>query len=290
MYMRNRKYIFNEDIFNIIDNSEKAYWIGFLMADGWVTKTGRLGLSLKDGEMIYKFRLFLGNENIPIKDTNNCAGIVNQKRLEISSVKLVKDLSKYGMIPNKTYRTQILNIPEKYLSHFIRGYFDGDGCLYHDQNFYHNEMVIASCSLNILEQIEKTLQKFDIIRQYSYITIINKCGYFRIRNKKELIAFCQFIYKNSTIHLKRKYEKYKLIQKNARYKKKKHGKSKYFGVFPRSNESMQKKRTNKKYTSVIRIRGEQKWLGSFYTEIEAAKKYNEEAIKANFPKEKINKI
>lgn len=286
-----RKYFFDENLFEIIDTNEKAYWLGFLMADGWISN-GSLNLSLKDGEMIYKFRTFIGNEDIPIKDEANCVGKINQKLIQISSVKLINSLEKYGLIPNKTHRTQILNVPEKYLSHFIRGYFDGDGCLYHSKDFQHNEMTIASCSFNILKQIETILINNSILTNKNYICTNknNKCGYLRIRNKKEIITFCKFIYKNSTIRLERKYIKYKLIKKNSKYKKKKNGKSKYFGVFPRSKEVMIKNRTNKKYTVSITLNGKSKWLGAFYSEIEAAQKYNEEAIKANFPKEKLNKL
>lgn len=53
-----RKYTFNEEIFDIIDNEEKAYWLGFLAADGYVDKQlSKFGieLSIKDHDYSKEF-------------------------------------------------------------------------------------------------------------------------------------------------------------------------------------------------------------------------------------------
>jgi len=56
------KYKINDSVFSVIDNNEKAYWIGFLAADGYVDyKTNRIGLKLKLGDIkhLEKFKTFL---------------------------------------------------------------------------------------------------------------------------------------------------------------------------------------------------------------------------------------
>ncbi len=54
-----RKYSVNDDYFSIIDTEEKAYWLGFIFADGYISnKNGkRVGITLKssDRDHIIKF-------------------------------------------------------------------------------------------------------------------------------------------------------------------------------------------------------------------------------------------
>lgn len=37
---KNKKYTCDSTFFNVIDTEEKAYWLGFLMADGFITIIG----------------------------------------------------------------------------------------------------------------------------------------------------------------------------------------------------------------------------------------------------------
>lgn len=273
---------FNENIFENIDNQEKAYWLGFLMADGYVTKN-RLGISLKDGEMIYKFRSFLGNDQIPIVDRPNCKGVINQKCINIYSPKLIGDVKKYGLIENKVFRTQILNIPENYIKDFIRGYFDGDGCLYKRETEINPEITISSCSQYILLQIQTILQKNNIIRNNkNYISKSKNCSNFRIRNTKEAMKFLDFIYQNSTIYLPRKYIKYINIKNTIQFPKRKNKTSKYLGV--------SYVKLKHKFVAAIGLNGKQKYLGTFKLEQDAAEAYNNAAKENSFPDCFMNKI
>lgn len=65
------KYTFNENIFSIIDNEEKAYWLGFLYADGYLTDQGLFGCALqeKDKAHLNKFLTFLG---MPEEEQEEC--------------------------------------------------------------------------------------------------------------------------------------------------------------------------------------------------------------------------
>ncbi len=72
IYVDRRKYKLNESFFEIIDSEEKAYWLGFLMADGSVRAgqsqdgTGhwniRLSLATADKERIERFIEAIGGQ------------------------------------------------------------------------------------------------------------------------------------------------------------------------------------------------------------------------------------
>lgn len=125
----NRTLAVNTHIFEDIDTAEKAYWFGFLLADGWTTDTGQLGLKLamKDILHLKKFRAFIQAEHEikKAKDGKSC-------RLVIQSVDLVWPLKEKGIVPRKS---KIVAFPKwmrcDLIRHFIRGVFDGDGWICH---------------------------------------------------------------------------------------------------------------------------------------------------------------
>ena len=51
--------------------------------------------------------------------------------LNFNSMSIRKEIEKYGIINNKTFKLKSLphNLPEEFLIDYIRGYFDGDGCI-----------------------------------------------------------------------------------------------------------------------------------------------------------------
>lgn len=124
-----KKYNVNSNYFNIIDTSEKAYWLGFLYADGYNSTTYiQLGISSIDINHLRKYRKSL-NSTHPISNKKND----NTVNITISDKQITKDLTKLGCINNKTYKGKFPNynqIPQIYMRDFIRGFFDGDGCIH----------------------------------------------------------------------------------------------------------------------------------------------------------------
>ena len=118
------------NVFEEINTEEKAYWLGFLYADGNVSKDdNRISLCIKDLEHMEKFAKFIG------KDIRIKTKIVKNKPYFLvffRSEKMKNDLINKGCIPQKSL---ILKFPEKEILPenlqipFIRGYFDGDGCI-----------------------------------------------------------------------------------------------------------------------------------------------------------------
>lgn len=127
--MRNSKRPFkNRYIFDKIDTEEKAYWLGFLYADGSVgSKEDKIELSLAacDYNHIQKFKDFIGLDNkISYRKKQNAY------RYSFRDKTFKEVLIKQGCVPKKslilTFPT-IDQVPVELIRHFIRGYFDGDG-------------------------------------------------------------------------------------------------------------------------------------------------------------------
>lgn len=125
-----KKYGYNENYFEKIDTEDKAYWLGFIAADGSIGETCGLEISLshKDIKHLYKFADNIGAE----KDIVKTRKIKQYEvcRLFINNKKIISDLSKYGIIQNKGFNLDFPNfLSDNMIKHYLRGYFDGDGSI-----------------------------------------------------------------------------------------------------------------------------------------------------------------
>ena len=197
------KYRINQTYFENIDTQEKAYWLGFLYADGYIkiTPSGgctcvRLKLAIKDISHLEKFKHSLESTHpIEIYETKNpyC-------QISIGSKKMVNDLINQGCTKNKGYKIRFPNIKEELKSHFIRGYFDGDGSVcYRGGNRYRFTMTSNN---HFIMDIIKYLGYGNISRD----SVNEKLSNFYIDTNSN--NFGKFIYNNSMIHLERKYQIY----------------------------------------------------------------------------------
>lgn len=120
-------YKLNDNIFKVIDSEQKAYWLGFLFADGCITKSKCLKLWLKqeDWEHIELFKAFLESNHPVVIDSKRKAIGIN-----ISSRVLCDSLVDVGCALKKTLNLEMPNLSKELLNHFIRGFFDGDGSVY----------------------------------------------------------------------------------------------------------------------------------------------------------------
>ena len=209
---RNRKYHFDLNFFEKIDTEEKAYWFGFLCADGYVARRGVVQIELKESDKIHleKFRDTLGDKNIAIKYN------VKTKSYGISlcSVKMADDLTKLGCIQKKslklTFPTEDM-VPSNLIHHFMRGYFDGDGCIYISKTQKSNMFSVLGTKdfLNGFEQhllagIGRDKPNKRIHRkEWAEDTEMISYG-----GNNQLKRIYNFLYKNSTIYLERKKDKF----------------------------------------------------------------------------------
>jgi len=114
----------DERYFQNIDTEDKAYWLGFLTADGCVTTRNRImmHLALQDYEHLVKFQKTLQAEQIVSKTARSCT-------LIICSADMAADLAQHGVLPNKTLSTKPASISPDLERHYWRGAIDGDGCI-----------------------------------------------------------------------------------------------------------------------------------------------------------------
>ena len=137
-----KRYAVNQNYFKEINTSNKAYWLGFLYADGCILsdinrRTGgsvlEICLNADDVNILERFKISLSS-NSPIKEK-----IINDKykavRLNICNTNICKDLVRLGCTSRKSLTLKFPTeeqVPQYLIPHFIRGYFDGDGNVYVD--------------------------------------------------------------------------------------------------------------------------------------------------------------
>ena len=135
IYDINRKHTVDETYFSDIDTEQKAYWLGLLWADGHISKTAprcsgpnRLRITQKEQEtaLLEKFLEDLSS-NYELKSNISQYGTISSQ-LDINSRPLCQSLERLGFA-KKDQRCHIPKIPANLNRHFVRGYFDGDGCL-----------------------------------------------------------------------------------------------------------------------------------------------------------------
>lgn len=127
-----RKYKINDN-YNF-ESHNGAYILGFLAADGYLPAgrgaKNRIALSLarKDEEILYRIKEELGYTG-PIYQYTSQGFPASS--LTFNSKKIRKAVENYGIVNNKTFKLKELpkNLPDKYMIDYIRGYFDGDGCI-----------------------------------------------------------------------------------------------------------------------------------------------------------------
>lgn len=213
---RKRKYPLNDDYFNKIDTEDKAYFLGLLYADGCnYSKRNLITISLQDRDIdiLQKFNKYL-KHNKPLrfvaKRTKNH---VNQYRLDLVSKTMCESLISLGCIPNKTLILKFPTyhqVPKHLFHHFLRGMWDGDGCIsihMKKQKYLDISACLAGC-----------IPFCKSLKIYIKENLNIHCGY-RLNKRKTSVQctvsgnqqtkrFLRWLYKNATVYLDRKYNKY----------------------------------------------------------------------------------
>lgn len=210
---------FDEHFFDKIDTEEKAYFLGYLFADGCILQdrhyTIRLNLHEKDRAILERFKELI-RSTAPLYRFNT----LNQFCLQVTSKHAWHRLKQLGCVPRKTL---ILKYPRHLLPelerHFIRGYFDGDGTVgIYQQNSIRNgkklqhPKVAASLlgTKNFCAGVAKTLKRDLNMVPTIYQTSegngrIAKLG---VGGPQLTLQFLGYLYEGATIYLERKFQKY----------------------------------------------------------------------------------
>ena len=228
-YSSNNLKTYDESFFEKIDTEAKAYWLGFIYADGCVVrnhskdKEGRqlkkyslsIELAEKDKEHLIKFAkaicLNFEESMLYSRERKICYDHLDEERsykmntFRVCSKKIVEDLIKLGCVQNKSLILKFPSeeqVPKKLWMHFIRGYFDGDGSIYNDGKNNLRFGIVGT--EDFLNEIEKFfVEVFD----WYTPTKRSKTGKARvlikgIKTKRK--EFMETFYKNAELFLERK--------------------------------------------------------------------------------------
>jgi hypothetical protein len=216
----NRKYFVDEEYFSIIDTEDKAYWLGFLYADGYVLEKNNTliaGLTLKDLDHIEKFKYDIKSTHL-IKN----AKTKNNYQFNIYNNNFTKHLVNQGCIPKKSFKIEFPKLKDTLENHFIRGYFDGDGSVSATDKTL--QLTICCASEKFLfdlvqkMKINANLKRYKIYKRKDGLLIyVNSSG-------EDILNIRKYLYKNSTTFLTRKKEVFDYIDSNILEIKKRIGK------------------------------------------------------------------
>lgn len=208
----------NKNFFKIW-TPDMAYILGFFAADGYITHNRRganfWNIQITDKKLLEDIKDIVESEhkiNIRLEKGKE----KTLYRLQIGSKDMCDDLRKLGMNERKTKSLSTPNIPDQYFSDFVRGYFDGDGCvalgyIHKDRKtqYLNIQTVFTSCSGDFLRTIKLRLEYLGINRG-----VLSKCkgNYYRlVYSVSGSLKLYDFMYnKQSKLFLDRK----KLIYDN----------------------------------------------------------------------------
>jgi hypothetical protein len=212
-----RKYKLNENFFESIDSEQKAYFLGFLFADGYVNeKINMVDLTIhhKDKEILHEFVKNIYPEGRPLMVVKK-----DYLRLVINSSKLVADLVKWGCFQAKTFKLKFPLIPERFQRDFIRGYFDGDGSICVGKDGTLNLSVVGT--INFLNGMKEILMKKCILNDTAYDDRHpekqNNIRALRFGGNIVINRIYHYMYDNSTIYLLRKRKIFLSVLENKDY-------------------------------------------------------------------------
>lgn len=217
------------DYFEKIDTSEKAYWLGFLYADGYiyerknknsgVSRHLELGLSKADVVHIHKFRYCIGsNKKIALKPVRYKGKVYESSKLAIYGKDFINHLINKGVVPRKslilTYPDRSI-LPEQFDNAFIRGYFDGDGCVYgnHKDYSYNVNFVGTKAFLTRINEILNLEMGMNMVT----LELKGRAYILHFGGYENLVKLYEYMYKNSTVSLDRKRKHFHNIINTKKY-------------------------------------------------------------------------
>lgn len=213
-----RRYKINTRIFQFIDTPEKAYWLGFLYADGHLkTDATLIKLLLKedDKEVLEKFSKFIygfikiESEQKALRSDPNI--VKTYLRVCVTSKEMHSDLTNVGCMPQKTFkiRMPLKHVKKELMPHFIRGFLDGDGCICLSSesrpvvDFTSNKMFCEDLKDYLEAELNIKFNKIHLSGAHQMTARLQLTGFNAIKR------LLDYIYKDvSDLCMKRKQEKY----------------------------------------------------------------------------------
>lgn len=209
---RSPKIKVKKDYFKKINTSDKAYFLGFIMADGYMYKRTdtlyRFGIKVKstDDNIIKKFCNYINYplDKITYRDQERNGNISKVVEIQINDQDFCNYLINLGVVPKKSGK-EIMPNCNGYEIDFIRGFIDGDGWVYrHLCATGQDRFVIGCCStsLEILNSIKTYIKEsLDIDMHISEQKGVYKC---ENASKYKVFKLLNRIYYDNCLSLDRK--------------------------------------------------------------------------------------
>ena len=200
----------NESFFEKLDTPEKAYWLGWVASDGNINETsGTICVTLheRDVDVLVLLNKLIGSD----KPVLSYKSHKNRKTITINSRKIINDIKKLGVHPNKT-KTVFMpeGMNDDLFKCYLRGYFEGDGCIHIGKDTV--EFTIVGQSHTIFQQFKERIQQITGIEcslvskktpNNSYILVL------RIHGIRRSLMLLTWLYSdNLHLRLERKYQKF----------------------------------------------------------------------------------
>lgn len=211
---RIRKFNIDPHFFSDINTRDKAYILGILHSDGSITKRGnQVRIKLCDLDLLETINRKIYINRPTYSGGQDKPSYKKNATIVISHPQIYEDVQKHGCCLNKTYNLEFPNtIPNELMGDYLRGFFDGDGCIYVNNKFKYRPATIKIIAtrkwveglINYLRLIGISSTFYDDKRHDNRIT-----G-FTISNVGAILEFYKLIYRDiiDQIFLQRKYDKY----------------------------------------------------------------------------------
>lgn len=216
------KYVYNTEFFEKIDSEDKAYWLGFLYADGSISSKGidvALGLKSSDIGHLKKLRDTISPDKpISEKDVKLGTKVFRAATYCMTNRVIHDQLIALGCTPRKslTLKFPDINIvPRGLMRHFIRGYVDGDGSIGVYRSVREEELTHFSVlgTEHFLDGVQKVFQEDIPEYKRGPIKLGNrsKAFFFQRGSRRGVRDIVDYLYNNSSVSLDRKYNIYTSI-------------------------------------------------------------------------------
>ena len=189
----------NRDIFKDINTPEKAYWLGFIVADGCLHESNyclSIDIGGRDEQHLEKFIHFIGGDKSFIQTAIHPQTSNELKHIQITSKEAYNDLLNLGVKPRKSGKETFISTP--YNKDFIRGLIDGDGYIREDLT----EIGLVG-SYEMLAMVQEVLKKEVKVEPNKICEhgIIYRISY---RSKEAINKIINYLYKDCCCSLDRK--------------------------------------------------------------------------------------
>lgn len=190
-------------------SKDMAYVLGLLYADGYMPRSkSSFSLSLKEKDFLEHIKYVLESTH-PIKKSK----VQELYTLSIGSSKMIKDLLNRGLTPRKSLKIKFPTIPDNYISHFIRGYFDGDGSLHRQKGYNTYTAEVVTGSKDFILSLKSKLEKFTgVSAQRIYKHKASNAYYIKYQRRGDIERLYEYFYDEYAIskklYLPRKFSKF----------------------------------------------------------------------------------